>query len=73
MTYFCLALGADLAEKTTTLVRDYEHFIPTKFPQYRSNGSGEVKNVKSLRMTDDGRTDEGRRAMTIAHSSLWLR
>ena len=71
---------ADLAEKTTTLVRDHEYFIPTKFHQNPSSGSGEeVANVKSLRTdgrTDrqtDGRTDDGRCTMTIAHSSLRLR
>ena len=42
--------------KTTTLVRDHEYFIPTKFHQNPSSGSGEeVENVKSLR-TMDGRT-----------------
>ena len=63
--------------KTTTLVRDHEYFIPTKFHQNPSSGSGEeVENVKSLRTdgrTTDGRTDDGRCAMTIAHSSLRLR
>ena len=64
--------------KTTTLVRDHEYFIPTKFHQNPSSGSGEeVENVKSLRTDDgrrtDGRTDDGRCAMTIAHSSLRLR
>ena len=45
--------------KTTTLVRDHEYFIPTKFHQNPSRGSGEeVENVKSLRTTTtDGRTD----------------
>ena len=43
--------------KTTTLVRDHEYFIPTKFHQNPSSGSGEeVENVKSLR-TDDRGTD----------------
>ena len=65
--------------KTTTLVRDHEYFIPTKFHQNPSSGSGEeVENVKSLRTDgrtddDDGRTDDGRCAMTIAHLSLRLR
>ena len=31
------------------------------------------RKCESLRRTDDGRTDDGRLAMTIAHSSLWLR
>ena len=47
--------------KTTTLVRDHEYFIPTKFHQNPSSGSGEeVEDVKSLRTTDrqtDRRTD----------------
>ena len=51
--------------KTTTLVRDHEYFILTKFHQNPSSGSGEeVENVKSLRQTD-GRTtttDNGRTA-----------
>ena len=58
--------------KTTTLVRDHGYFIPSKFHQNPSSGSGEeVENVKSLR-TDDGRTNDGWCA-TIAHSSLPLR
>ena len=53
--------------KTTTLVRDHEYFILTKFHQNPSSGSGkEVENVKSLW------TDGGQCAMTIAHSSLQL-
>ena len=42
--------------KTTTLARDHEYFIPTKFHQNPSSGSGEeVENVKSLmdRRMDD--------------------
>ena len=51
--------------KTTTLVRDHEYFIPTKFHQNLSSGSGEeVKNVKSLRRT------EGRRTVCYDNSSL---
>ena len=82
MTYFDPALDPPLGgsgRKTTTLVRDYEYFIPTKFHQNQSSGFGEeVENVKSLRTTtddddDDGRTDDGRCAMTIAHSRLRLR
>ena len=83
LTYFGPALDPPLegsGRKTTTLVRDHEYFIPTKFHQNPSSGSGEeVKNVKSLRTDgrtdddDDGRTDDGRCAMTIAHSSLRLR
>ena len=75
MTYFGPALDPPVGGsglKTTTLVRDHEYFIPTKFHQNPSCGSREeVENVKSLRT--DGRTDDGRCAMTIAHSSLRLR
>ena len=81
MTYFGPALDPPLGgygRKTTTLVKDHEFFIPTKFHQNPSRGFGEeVENVKSLRTDDDdddddGRTDNGRCAMTIAHSSLRL-
>ena len=62
MTYFCPALDPPLdrsGRKTTTLVRDLEYFIHTKFHQNPSSGSGEeFENVNSL--TDDGRTDDGR-------------
>ena len=66
MTYFGPALDppwADLAEKTTKFVRDHEYFIPTKFHQIPSSGSGEeVENEESLRTPDDGRRtpDDGR-------------
>ena len=85
MTYFGPALDPPLGgsgRKTTTLVRDHEYFIPTKFHQNPSSGSGEeVENVKVYGRTtdgrtttdDDGQTDDGRCAMTIAHLSLWLR
>ena len=77
MTYFCPALDPPLGgsgRKTTTLVRDHEYFIPTKFHQNPSSGSGEeVENVKSLRTdgrrTTDGRTD-GRRTVRYDNSSL---
>ena len=59
MTYFGPALDPPLGgsgRKITTLVRDHEYFIPTKFHQIPSSGSGkEVENVKSLRT--DGRMD----------------
>ena len=80
MTYFCPALDPPLdgsGGKTTTLVRDLEYFIHTKFHQNPSTGSREeVENVNSL--TDDGRqtdgrtTDAGQRMITIGHWSLWL-
>ena len=69
MTYFCPALDPPLdgsGRKTTTLVRDLEYFIHTKFHQNLSSGSGEeVENVNSL-------TDDGQRVITIGHWSLWL-
>ena len=72
MTYFGPALDPPLGgsgRKTTTLVRDHEYFMHTKFHQNPSSGSGEeVENVKSLR-TDDGRTD-GRRTVRYDNSSL---
>ena len=63
VTYFCPALDPPLdgsGRKTTTLVRDLEYFIHTKFHQNPSSGFGEeVENVNSL--TDDGRrTTDGR-------------
>ena len=86
MTYFGPALDPPLdgsGRKTTTLVRDHEYFIPTKFHQNPSSGSGEeVENVTSLRRTDnddadddrtDGLADDGPCAISIDHSSLRLR
>ena len=74
MTYFCPTLDPPLggsSRKTTTLVRDHEYFIPTKFHQNPSSGSGEeVENVNCL--TDEGWTDDGQRMITIGHWSLWL-
>ena len=76
MTYFGPARDPPLGgsgRKTTTLVKDHKYFIPTKFHQNPSSGSGEeVENVESLRGKDGWRTDDGRCAMTIAHSSLRL-
>ena len=72
MTYFGPALDPPLGRsgrKTTTLVRDHEYFIPTKFHQNPSCGSGEeVENVKSLR-TDDGIRTDGRRTVRYDNSS----
>ena len=74
MTYFGPALDPPLSgsgRKTTTLVRDHEYFIPTKFHQNSSSGSGEeVENVKSLRTDDDGRRTDGRRMVRYDNSSL---
>ena len=57
MAYFSPALDPPLGEsgrKTTTLVRNHEYFIHTKFHQNQSSASGEeVKNVNCL--TTDGR------------------
>ena len=68
MTYFGPALDPPMGgsgRKTTTLVRDHEYFIPTKFHQNPSSGSGEeVENVKSLR------TPDGRRTVRYDNSSL---
>ena len=77
MTYFGPDLDPPLGgsgRKTTTLVRDHEYFIPTKFHQNPSSGSGEeVENVKSLRTdgrTTDGRRTDGRRTVRYDNSSL---
>ena len=78
MTYFGPALDPPLGgsgRKTTTLVRDHEYFIPTKFHQNPSSGSGEeVENVKVYGRTTDGRTDgrrtDGRRTVRYDNSSL---
>ena len=75
MTYFGPALDPPLGGSgriTTTLVRDHEYFIPTKFHQNPSSGSGEeVENVKVYAADDDedGRTD-GRRTVRYDNSSL---
>ena len=65
VTYVCPALDPPLGgsgQKTTTLVRDHEYFIPTKFLQNLSSGSGEeVENMKVYGRTDD---DDGRRRTT---------
>ena len=76
VTYFCPALDPPLdgsGRKTTTLVRDLEHFIHTKFHQNPSSGSGEeVENVNSLngRRTTDGRRTDGRRTTRDHNRSL---
>ena len=53
MTYFGLVLDPPpvlIWPKTTTLVRDHEYFIRTKFHQNPSSGSGEeVENAIVLR------------------------
>ena len=75
MTYFGPALDPSLGgsgRKTTTLVRDFETIIFTKFHQNPSNDSGEeVENVNC--QTDEGRTtDDGQRVITIGHWSRWF-
>ena len=71
MTYFGPALDPPLGRsgrKTTTLVRDLEHFIHTRFHQNLSSGSGEeVKNVNCL--TDNM---DNRRRTTDAGQRVWL-
>ena len=55
-----------ICPKTTTLIREHGCFIPTKFHENLSSGSGEeVENVNSL--TDGRTTDAGRRVITIGH------
>ena len=70
MTYFCPALDEPLGgsgRKTSTLVRDHEYFIPTKFHQNPSSGFGE--EVEKCEKFTDGRTD-GRRTVRYDNSSL---
>ena len=70
MTYFCPALDPPLGgstRKTTTLVRDHEYFIPTKFHQNPSSGSGE--EVENVKVYGRRRTD-GRRMVRYDNSSL---
>ena len=59
----CLALDTPLGgsgRKTTTLVRDHEYIIPTKFHQNPSSGSGEeVENMKVYAGRTNGRTTDG--------------
>ena len=73
MTYFGPALDPPLGGSgRTTLVRDHEYFIPTKFHQNLSSGSEEeVENVKVYRRTTttDGRTD-GQQTVRYDNSSL---
>ena len=70
VTYFCPALDPPLSgsgRKTTTLVRNLEYFIHTKFHQNLSSGSGEeVENVNCL--TDRQTTDDRRRTPDNAWS-----
>ena len=70
MTYFCPALDPALGgsgRETTTLVRDHEYLIPTKFHQNPSSDSGEeVENVKVYGLT----TTDGRRTVRYDNSSL---
>ena len=71
MTYFGPALDPTLSgsvRKTTTLVRDLEYIIHTKFHQNQSSGSGkEVENVNCL---TDRRTTDGRRTTRDHNRSL---
>ncbi|KAK3083309.1 hypothetical protein FSP39_019138 [Pinctada imbricata] len=67
--HICLPFGI----KNTNLVEDIEFLLPVRFGEIPCSGCrGDVKNIKSLRRTDDDgrRTDDGRRAMTITHLSF---
>ena len=71
MTYFCPALDPPLGgsgRKTTTLVRDHEYFIPTKFHQNPSSGSGE--EVENVKVYGRRRRTDGRRTVRYDNSSL---
>ena len=59
----------------TTIVRDHEYFIPTKFHQNTPSSSREkVENMKSSQTTTDNSKmmEDGWCKMTIAHSSFRL-
>ena len=65
-----------IGPKNTNLVEGVGILLSVKFRWIPFSGfRGEVENVKVYagRTTDDGRTDDGHCAMTIAHLSLWLR
>ncbi|KAK3089579.1 hypothetical protein FSP39_004785 [Pinctada imbricata] len=65
-------LGFQIGSKNTNLVEGIEYLLPVKLREILCSGCrGDVENVKSLRRTDGRRrTDDGRRAMTIAHLSF---
>ena len=70
VTYFCPTLDPPLGgsgRKTTTLVRDHEYFMHTKFHQNPSSGSGE--EVENVKVYGRRRTD-GRRTVRYDNSSL---
>ena len=61
------------ARKTQTLLEGVEILFSVKFRWIPFSGfRGEVENVKVYAGRTDGRTNDGRCAMTIAHSSLRL-
>ena len=64
-----------IGSKNTNLVEGVEILLSVKFRWNLFSGfRGEVENVKVYAWrTTDGRTDDGRCAMAIAHSSLRLR
>ena len=70
----CPALDPTLGgfgRNSTTLVRDNAYFIPTKYHQNPSSGSGEeVENVKVYAGRTDGGTTDGRRTVRYDNSSL---
>ena len=60
MTYFGPALDPPLGgsgRKTTTLVRDHDYFMHTKFHQNPTSGSGE--EVESVKVYDGRRRTDG--------------
>ena len=60
----------DMTEKTTTLLRDLEFFIPSKLNENQSSDSEEkVENV--IKFTTDGR-QRGRRTTRYENRSLEL-
>ena len=63
-----------IGPKNTNLVEGVNILLPVKYPWIPFSGfREEVENVKVYGRTPDGRTDDGRCAMTIAHLSLRLR
>ena len=66
-----LPLGGS-GRKTTTLVRDLQYFIHTKFHQNLSSGSGEEVEIVNCLTDRRQTTDAGQRVITIGHWSLRL-
>ena len=71
VTYFCPALDPPLGgsgRKTTTLVRDNEYLISTKFHQNPSSGSGE--EVENVKVDGRQRRTDGQNKLVCQHI-LW--